>query len=87
MKKIYCKPSVVAVKINISNFICTSVQVMGEYEEGNMTDLSRSAHFTPWSDDYDEQICFFIFIYFSQLVSFRLFGQLISKKVSKFSNL
>jgi len=54
MKKIYCKPSVVAVKINISNFICTSVQVMGEYDEGNMTDLSRSAHFTPWSDDYDE---------------------------------
>lgn len=54
MKKIYCKPSVVTVKVN-SSFICTStVEVKGIYEEGSMTDLSRSARFSSWSDEDDE---------------------------------
>ena len=53
MKKIYCKPSVVTVKVN-SSFICTSTttyEVKGDYEEGSMTDLSRGSRFSSWSDD------------------------------------
>lgn len=55
MKKIYCKPSVVTVKVN-SSFICastTTYEVKGTYEEG-MTDLSRGARFSSWSDEDDE---------------------------------
>jgi len=51
MKKIYCKPSVVTVKVN-SSFICTStVEVKGKnYNEG-MTDLAREARFSSWDED------------------------------------
>ena len=57
MKKIYCKPSVVTVKVN-SSFICTStttVNVKNEsYDATTMTDLSRGARFSSWSDEDDE---------------------------------
>jgi len=56
MKKIYCKPSITAVKINSSSFICTStLDVKSEnYNEGTMTDLSRRARFSSWSDEDNE---------------------------------
>ena len=55
MKKIYCKPSITTVKINSSSFICAStVEVKGIYQEGSMTDLSREARFSSWSDEDDE---------------------------------
>lgn len=53
MKKIYCKPSVVTVKVN-SSFICTSTttyEVKGTYKEGSMTDLAREARFSSWDED------------------------------------
>lgn len=57
MKKIYCKPSVVTVKVN-SSFICastTTVDVKSEnYNEETMTDLSRRSRFSTWSDEDDE---------------------------------
>lgn len=53
MKKIYCKPSVVTVKVN-SSFICTSTttyEVKGKnYNEG-MTDLAREARFSSWDEE------------------------------------
>ena len=53
MKKIYCKPSITAVKINSSNFICASkLDIKSEnYDENTMTDLSRGSRFSSWSDD------------------------------------
>ena len=52
MKKIYCKPSITTVKINSSNFICTSLEVKSEsYDAKTMTDLSRGSRFSSWSDD------------------------------------
>lgn len=52
MKKIYCKPSVVTVKVN-SSFICnstTTYEVKGNYE-GSMKVLSREARFSSWDED------------------------------------
>lgn len=57
MKKIYCKPSITAVKINkYCSIICTStVEVKREsYDEGNMIDLSRRSRFSTW-EDYNEE--------------------------------
>ena len=56
MKKIYCKPSITAVKINNSSFICAStLDVKSEsYNENTMTDLSRGSRFSSWSDEDDE---------------------------------
>jgi hypothetical protein len=55
MKKIYCKPSVVTVKVNSSSFICTStLDVKSEsYNGETMTDLAREARFSSW-DEEDE---------------------------------
>jgi len=54
MKKIYCKPSVVTVKVN-SSFICTSTTTYDvkskNYNEGSMTDLAREARFSSWDED------------------------------------
>lgn len=60
MKNPYVKPITKAYHVNVSQMIMTStVEVKGDYSEGNMTDLARQFDFfeeeetTPKDDDDD----------------------------------
>lgn len=57
MKNPYVKPITKAYHVNVSQMIMTSVEVKGDYSEGNMTDLARQFDFfeeEETSSDSDE---------------------------------